>query len=251
MVFGSSDRGDLTIDIPRVGLGVLPEPPAAAAMQWAKYAREAFDQVRSSTAAVKRAASEAAKWAAVAKQASAMSAQQQAMKEQAAAAVIAEQLGYHGDPVGVPTANVYGEVVPTAPPYSFNYPNPPPPATMASMGFGDVLLVLQNLLGKKGDGDEPPETVKIKNKKREQEGPGGDELQKIKRMCNVLYGTDARLSGEEENEEDGKLMEEEDAHAMLHADARLNITQTKSTEDLSRGCSARRYAFHDFLFQPP
>mmetsp|Transcript_26850 Transcript_26850/g.67620 ORF Transcript_26850/g.67620 Transcript_26850/m.67620 type:complete len:149 (+) Transcript_26850:862-1308(+) len=121
---------DASVEIPRAGIGVLPEPPAAAAMQWAKYAREAFEQVRSSTAAVKRAASEAAKWAAVAKQASGMAAHQQQMKEQAAAATVAETLGYTAQPVGVPTGNVFGEPVPAAPPYSFNYPNPPPPSTM-------------------------------------------------------------------------------------------------------------------------
>ncbi|CAD7953793.1 unnamed protein product [Amoebophrya sp. A120] len=126
----SRSRVDVNVDIPRTGIGILPEPPAAAAMQWAKYAREAFDQVRSSTAAVKRAASEAAKYAAVAKQASAMANNQQMMKDQAAAAVVAETLGYTGEPVGVPTANVFGEVPPSAPPYSFNYPNPPPPSSM-------------------------------------------------------------------------------------------------------------------------
>lgn len=58
---------DESVEIPRANIGILPAPPAAAAMQWAKHASDAFNQVRASTAAVKKAAQEAAKWAAVAK----------------------------------------------------------------------------------------------------------------------------------------------------------------------------------------
>lgn len=130
---------DDSIDIPRANVGILPAPPAAAAMQWAKLAREAFDQVRSATGAVKIAAGEAAKWAGVAKQAAMMSANQQAMKEQAAAAAVAKSLGYYPEAVGVPTANVYGEIPVSSPPYAFNHPNPPPPMEL-SIGFYGALV---------------------------------------------------------------------------------------------------------------
>ena len=63
-----STSPDLSVEIPRLNIGILPPPPAAAAMKWASYARKAFEQVRMSTGAVRIAAHEASKWAGVAKQ---------------------------------------------------------------------------------------------------------------------------------------------------------------------------------------
>lgn len=136
-IFGKSM--DLAVEIPRVNLGILPPPPAAAAMRWAKYAREAFENVRLSTGAVRVAAHEASKWAGVAKQAASMSMNQQAMKDIANAAAVAKTLGYGPEAVGVPTMQVLGELPPTSPPYSFNYPNPPPPVIESGLvGWGTV-----------------------------------------------------------------------------------------------------------------
>jgi len=79
---------DTRVDLPRHNLQILPDPPAAAAFQYLKIARQGFDQVRSSHAAVQRASEEASKWAAVAKQAAQMSQHQQSMKDAAAAAAV-------------------------------------------------------------------------------------------------------------------------------------------------------------------
>merc|ERR1719145_125200 len=71
----------------------LPPPPAAAAAQWAQHAYTASTQ--------------------------------------AAAAQVAQSLGYNVAPVGVPTAAAYGDLPAAAPPYGLSTPNPAPVMGMA------------------------------------------------------------------------------------------------------------------------
>ena len=112
--------------IPDYGVALFPAPPAAAALKWANYASQAFDQVRSAVSAQYLAAAKANEYAAIAKQAARMSANQNSMKEHVAAAAVAKTLGLFGDPVGVPTPNAFGEIAPAPGPYAFNAPNPLP-----------------------------------------------------------------------------------------------------------------------------